>query len=57
MAFKRSVIILLLLSLMLSSAGCAAGGETTAEKPQEGLWTPTPDPPVKASPAPVLSGV
>ena len=56
MAFKRSVIILLLLSLMLSAAGCAVR-ETPDEKPQEGLWTPTPEPPVKASPAPVLSGV
>ena len=56
MAFKRSVILMLLLSLTLSAAGCALpAAETT--NPQAGLWTPAPEPPVKASPAPLLCGV
>lgn len=57
MAFKRCVILLLLLSLALSAAGCAVTETAAGTKPQSGLWTPEPDPPVKASPAQLLSGV
>ena len=56
MAFKKSVILILLLSLTLSAAGCAAP-ETPAPQSGSALWTPAPEPPVNAPPAPLLTAV